>query len=556
MGKGRNKDYQLEYILDMLTEYSKGNFNVRATLTNDDTELNSILSGLNMLGEELDFYRKESEEHHYFLQKILSNVNEVVYARTVSHDNVALSPYTFVSERAINIIGLDAAALYQAPDKWLSVLHTDDVTGYLHALDVVMTGQEMVCTYRVANKGEYCWIEDRMVAVKNSAGNVTNIYGAARDITEKQKITIALEEKNELISRLITSSDQVFYVIKIDPENSFKNTCSFLSWQIEKIQGSTVQEIKDNPLCWLQAIHPDDLEQVKADNRFMFSKKQPVTRTYRIKHARTHEYVWIEDYIVPIEDKNGNVREFYGSARDITARKTMELERENLILELSKRHEDLMQFSHIVSHNLRSPLASILGLSHLLQEMKGKDYQTTSAYILQAAEALDEVLHDINKILSYRKNLHEHKETFSLSAVVQSVCLNLKHEIEESGAQVNTYIHPAADNITSIKSYIHSAIYNLVSNGIKYRAENRPLIINICAQYVNNNLVISVTDNGIGIDLDAHSHRLFMLYSRINIDREGKGLGLYMTKVQIESLNGRLTVKSVAGEGTTFSIIL
>ncbi len=289
----------------------------------------------------------------------------------------------------------------------------------------------------------------------------------------------------------------------------------------------------------------------------MFSSKQPITRVYRIKHMRTLQYVWVEDYVVPIMDESGLIKTFYGSARDITARKSVELEREKLIQELNNQHDELMQFSHIVSHNLRSPVASILGLCQLLKDdISPEDNKNTTDYILQAAETMDEVLHDLNTILSTRSTFNEKKEYFVLEDIIRSMRISLQKEIGRTNATIITDIAPDASQIFSVKSYVHSAILNLTSNGIKYRAKNSEPVILIKAVYNAGNIQISVTDNGIGIDLAAHQHRLFSLYGRLNLDTEGKGLGLYMTKVQIEALGGRIAVESVVGKGTTFTITL
>lgn len=555
----RISDTRLENIINVLTEYSKGNFSVRYEVAGEDDELSTVMSGLNMLGEELDNYRTEIDQKNGLLKHILSSVDEVVYARSVIHDDRPSSPFTFISARSEDIIGLTPEELYAAPDAWLNLMPDEDRAHSMTVVDSILKGNEEVFTYRVFHKrrGEYRWIEDRTVPILNKDGIVTEVYGSARDITDKHKITLELEEKNELVSRIITSSDQTFYVIAIDPEDSFKNTCTYLSWQIEKIQGGTAEDVKNNPLFWFEKIHPNDLESVKEANRRMFSTKQPVTRIYRIKHARTGEYIWLEDYIVPIMDDSGYIREFYGSARDITARKKVELEREKLINELSHKHDELLQFNHIVSHNLRSPVASILGLTQLLDAGTSiEDAATTIAYIKETALAMDEVLHDLNTILSSRSTLKEKTEPFFLSDVIQSVCIILEKEIDETQTTVREEIQPEARYITSIKGYIQSAIFNLVSNAIKYRAEGRFTVIKISAEKKNGHIIISVADNGAGIDTEKHNNRLFTLYGRLNPAIEGKGLGLFMTKTQIESLNGTLTVKSTPGTGSVFTITL
>ncbi|WP_285009674.1 sensor histidine kinase [Pedobacter faecalis] len=366
-----------------------------------------------------------------------------------------------------------------------------------------------------------------------------------------------LEKTNQLVTRLITSSDQVFYIVSIDQTDPFKNTFTYLSPHVEGVIGFSVDDVRNEPLLWLNSIHPEDLEGVKATTKEMFTSKSPRTRVYRMKHKRTGKYVWLEDYVVPILDETGRIQEFYASARDFTARKEAELERERLIAELNRRHDELMQFSHIVSHNLRSPVANILGLAQLLHEdVPSASLAETTGYILKAAQSMDHVLRDLNTVLSVRSSLEEKMQTFLLSEIISLVCINLKKEIDESAARIHVTVDPLADELTSIKSYVQSALFNLISNAMKYRSPERPPVIDINVYKEGTHTVISIQDNGLGIDLDLHQHRIFALYGRLHSDRDGKGLGLYMTKTQVESLKGTIAVESEVGRGTTFTIRL
>lgn len=559
MSKQARTADRLERIVNMLIEFSRGNFEIQEEIGEDDDPLNTVIAGLNMVGEELAHYKRELGRNTQFLENILSSLDEVVYARAIIHDSPTLSPFTFISGRAEEILGISKEDLQAEPDKWPKAIHPDDVEGSDIYIANVLAGKERVLVYRMYHSTlrQYRWIEDRIVPKINTAGVVTELYGSARDITELRKTTIELEDKNRLVSRIITSSDQFFYIVSLNPENTFINNFSYLSWQIEKIQGSTMEEIHNNPLGWLESIHPDDVEHVKNINRQMFSNREPVMRTYRVKHARTGEYVWLEDYVAPVADESGHIAELYGSVRDITAQKKAELEREQLIRELSNKYNQLMQFNYIVSHNLRAPVAHILGLARLLHtNISAADKETTLEYIQEAAMALDDLLQDLNVILSTRSMLNEKTETFLLADVIRIVCNNLKNEIKKSKAVIETDIHPQASEIASIKSYIQSAIFNLITNAIKYRSPERPPIVRIEATKYDGKTIITVADNGMGINLGTHGDRLFGLYNRFHLEHEGKGLGLYMTKTQIESLGGQITVDSVEGVGTTFTIIL
>ena len=550
---------QLDSIILLLTEFSRHTTGARDEVTADVSLLKKIVTGLKLLGEEMENYRNEIIYQRTFLNNILSNIDEVIYVRDINPADAAGSMYSFISGRSMEIIGMGSQELDENPRRWIEAVHPEDAVRTNEMFQKALDGQEMVITYRMYHQGrqEYRWIEDRISAKANLAGQVMHMYGSARDVTGQQETNLALEKTSELVTRLITSSDQVFYIVSLDESDPFKNTFTYLSSHVQGIIGYSVQDVRDDPLVWIKAIHPDDLKQVKATTKDMFTSKDPRTRVYRMKHKHSGEYIWLEDYVVPILDEKGWIREFYASARDITPRRTAEIQREKLIEELSRKHDELMQFSHIVSHNLRAPVASILGLSQILEyEVQSGEAADTKRYILQAARSMDDLLRDLNTVLSVRSTQEEKKETFLLSDVVSSVCINLKKEIDESSAVLNIGIDPDADELTSIKSYIQSTLFNLVCNAIKYRSTDKQPVISLKACIKGNQTVIAIADNGLGIDLAAHRERIFVLYGRLHHDREGKGLGLYMTKMQIESLNGTIEVESEKGKGTIFTITL
>ena len=512
-----------------------------------------------MMGEELAHFKKELDGKNEFLEDILSSIDEVIYAREVNYENHSLSPFTFISRQSYDILGITTEDLTRQPDIWAKGVHPDDIGPARDAAVRLAHGQPVVLSYRMYNPvhEEYRWIEDRIMPKKNGDNIVTHLFGSIRDITSQKTINQELADKSTLLSRVISSSDQLFYIVLVDEENPMSNTFLYISWQVEKILGSSLQEINDRSITWLDSVHPEDLPSLINQNRLMFSSKKPATRIYRIRHVRTGEYIWLEDYVVPVADPKGRIRELYGSARDITSRKDAEQAREKLIKELSNKYNELMQFNYIVSHNLRSPVAQIKGLLGLLEDHKGEgELGQTLDYIEEAADAMDALLIDLNVILSTRSKLNEMVETISLSQVVDSVRNNLKAEIERSKAIIELNIESDCDEIVSIKSYIQSVFFNLVSNAIKYRDKDRHLVILIGIYHEDNHTVIKVADNGLGIDLAANANRIFGLYNRFHPDHEGKGLGLYMTKTQIESLGGTIDVKSEVGVGTTFTIVL
>lgn len=231
-----------------------------------------------------------------------------------------------------------------------------------------------------------------------------------------------------------------------------------------------------------------------------------------------------------------------------------ETEKSKLVSDLTERYNDLTQYNYIVSHNLRAPIAQILGLCQVL-DVKGStmsDKMKSIDFIKNAALNLDELVRDLNDILAAKTTNNERRELVDLDEIFISVFKTFEKLIKDSKIIIELQIDENARNIFTIKTYLKSVIYNLVSNAIKHQSPNRRLTIHVSAKKIMDHLQIAISDNGIGINMKEHGHLLFGLYKRINLETEGKGLGLHMTKLQVEAMNGTIHVESELLKGSTF----
>jgi len=231
-------------------------------------------------------------------------------------------------------------------------------------------------------------------------------------------------------------------------------------------------------------------------------------------------------------------------------------QKEKMTADLIQRNKDLEQFAYIISHNLRAPVANIIGLSYRLQQTGLPDELRSQigAGLSTSVTKLDEVIRDLNDILKIRQKVDESKQLIKLSKFVSDIHLSIEKMIENEKAVI-FWNFTEAEEIVAIKSYLHSIFYNLISNSLKYRQLTEPPIIKITSRKVNGKIVLLFEDNGIGIDLSTAGEHVFGLYKRFHTDRaEGKGMGLYMVKTQVESMGGKISVSSEVNVGTQFRI--
>jgi len=252
-------------------------------------------------------------------------------------------------------------------------------------------------------------------------------------------------------------------------------------------------------------------------------------------------------------DKNVNMG-FILAFNDITERKTADLEKDKMTTDLVQRSKDLEQFTYIVSHNLRAPVANILGLSNMLNHVDFNFNEDRS--ILSALETsitiLDQTIIDLNHILQVRSNIHEQNEIVSFQQLVDDISLSLGNLINKENVTIQTNFK-AAESVITIKSYMYSIFYNLIINSIKYRQPDKDPIISIFTIKKGDKLEIYFKDNGRGID-ESNMKKVFGLYKRFDTSVEGKGMGLYMVKTQVENLGGKISLQSELGKGTTFKL--
>lgn len=223
--------------------------------------------------------------------------------------------------------------------------------------------------------------------------------------------------------------------------------------------------------------------------------------------------------------------------------------------ELIKHNNELRQFSYTVSHNLRGPVARLLGLTNLFNLSQNNDEQRQIINLLhQSTLDLDAVLKDLNFIIDIRNDLYRVRERVSFEEEwmkAQSMLLDSLRKDYQIAADFSK-----APYIFGIKAMLQSILYNLLSNSIKYRSPERPLAVSLSTSVNSENqIVLKVTDNGLGIDLSQHQEQVFKLYKRFHTHVTGKGLGLYLVKTQAEALSATVELESELNVGTTFRFV-
>jgi len=223
--------------------------------------------------------------------------------------------------------------------------------------------------------------------------------------------------------------------------------------------------------------------------------------------------------------------------------------------QLTKVNQELDRFVYSVSHDLRSPLSSIMGIINLTKYAKTKEELTELVQLIEGRVKAQEKF--IGEIISYSRNSRTRVERVrvSLTEVVNEVLESLRYlpgfERIDFRIEDNDKLHLLVD-----RTRLKVILLNLISNAIKYQdAEKSDPYVVVSLKEEKRYLAIQVRDNGMGI-AEQHLHKIFDMFYRASETSTGSGLGLYIAQEVIEKMGGTLSVKSKLGEGTTFIVRL
>jgi signal transduction histidine kinase len=174
----------------------------------------------------------------------------------------------------------------------------------------------------------------------------------------------------------------------------------------------------------------------------------------------------------------------------------------------------------------------------------------------QALQQILSTIEGLTEVVQQQRRLElTPVEAVELLPFVQEVIRNLKLT-EDQQQSIFTFDFSAAPSIRMARPGLQSILYNLLSNALKYAAPGRPLRVRVSAKMLNKVLVLSVQDNGRGIDLERYGDQLFQLFRRFHPEVDGLGMGLYLVNRLVHQAGGKIEVTSVEGEGTTFHLHL
>lgn len=325
--------------------------------------------------------------------------------------------------------------------------------------------------------------------------------------------------------------------------------CNMLGYTEEELLKLTFQDIT----------YPQDLAaDLEHVNELLERKKeayQMEKRYYRKDGSLV--YVLLSVSLVWKEDRPNF---FISQLVDISLshRLATELQKKNAALEVANKELQgniarANEFNRIIGHNLRGPASSMINAAEYLEATDNEDdrklllskMKSTSLSILKT-------INDLTEFLEIQLSHETQDAPVLFNEALQSSLHILQDQVNQAGAVINT--HFDVENVAFPKVYLESLFYNLVSNALKYRETTRATVIDIETKADGDLVVLTVKDNGIGINLEKYGSEIFKYKKIFHRGYDSNGVGLFLTKTQIEAYNGKIEVNSKLNEGTTFTI--
>ncbi len=433
---------------------------------------------------------------------------------------------------------------------FISITHPDDIQEDLDYMEKLKSGKikhfSMEKRY-IKKNGEFIWVSITVSPLWDKNEIPNNHIAIVQDISARKKSELELLESKQKIKDLIDSIDGIVWEGESDQQG-----ITYVSKKSEAILGYTPEEWTSDENFWRKIIHPEDRDWVIEYSSNAAKFRKPFDQEYRMI-SKNGSIVWVRD-LVNIYTVDENKIRYRGILIDITKSKQFEIDLNNSLKLVTEQNKRLLNFSHIVSHNLRSHTSNIQSLINLIEISEDESEQNELISLLKSvSETLNKTMDNLNEVVSIQTDINPIIEKLNLNKYITKTQEILHSQIIKNEVVIKNTISNDV-YIQFNPAYLESVLLNFISNSIRYRHPDRIPEITLSTYTEENYQVLEIKDNGIGIDLKKNGKKLFGLYKTFTRNPESRGIGLFITKNQIDALSGKIEVESTINEGTTFKI--
>lgn len=397
------------------------------------------------------------------------------------------------------------------------------------------------CEFKMKHKnGEWIWVLDRGKVVSwDEDGNPEWMVGSHQEITKKKRDF----ERNRLFIEQTPSAIAMF-------DKKMNYLAASQKWfQIYDIEGDDI----------IGKSYYNIFSKVSKARKMNIAKclKGKVVKNYEEKiHRKKGDFVWLSWELRPWYSDENEIGGIIIHVADITRIKKEE-ELKSLLRVAEDQNRRLKNFAHIVSHNLKSHSGNFEMLLDLfLQENPEVRDNEIIKLFKTASQNLSDTIAHLNEVVLINTSLDKSLVPIDLKEAIDEVIRGVSAIAIESEVTINNLVNDEV-RVMAVPAYLDSILLNFITNGIKYRSLERESYLTLSAVKEDKYMVLSIEDNGLGIDLRRHRSKLFGMYKTFHTDiKNARGIGLFITKNQVEAIGGKIEVSSQVDKGTTFKIYM
>ena len=379
-------------------------------------------------------------------------------------------------------------------------------------------------------------------------GNCVRLLGTFQDITERIQRSLKLERSEQQFRLAFENSPIGFLILDVEKLKILRTNYAF-----QKLIKYDEEQLRTKKLTDFFTFDDYNRYNFKFQNLIQ-GQTSKIEGEYLFKDS-FGEILTCSLFASVIYDANNQPKELIVQMQDITELKKRREEVDRFVEVTTDQNTRLINFAHIVSHNLRSHTSNISMLLNFLKAEEDEGEREMQLDMLnQASDMLNETIDHLNDVVSVDIDVKD-KEDINLHSYINNTERSLRGLIVNANFKVYNLV-PEGFKVYAVPAYVESILLNLFTNAIKYRDPNKKSWLQISAESKKGHTIVCVNDNGLGINLERYGDRVFGLYKTFHKHSDARGLGLYMTQSQVQVMGGSIEVESKVGEGTTFIIKL
>lgn len=484
--------------------------------------------------------RKHIENELHKLSLVAKNTSNLV---VITDQNWRI---TWVNESLSKLTGYDGTELIGKTPKIFQCEKTNPET--ISYINQKLSSLEKVRT-EVLNKGKYdneYWIDLSIVPLIDNNNEHIGFIAVETDITERKQFENEIKEREEEYKKILENSSEMIHTL----DNNGNLVWANRSW-IEKMKLDSLTIKGQSLIKYLDNKTLEEFQRVMPE----LYKGNTIKDLDCTFISAEGENLHLIGRAIPLL-KNGEMTGSQAYLHDITQIKKAEEELRNLLHLTQRQNDRLKNFAHIVSHNIRSHSANLSGLVRELSEIDNEEERLMFTKLIKAGtEKLNETIFNLNEIVTINENSNISLIPKSLYIEIEKTLSVVANNIIQNNITIENNVQ-ADIEVMVVSSYLESIVLNLITNAIKYRDSNKKAFIRINAEKNGPLVRLCVEDNGLGIDLNKYGSKLFGMYKTFHKHPDARGVGLFITKAQIEAMGGKIEVESETGIGTKFFVQL